>query len=497
MQNFFSLARWCVILGCCLTSISMVAQWKWEAITTEKGTVSPLWCSGTEMCYAQGIKAKTQDGTWMDKWERRMSHLKNQELPFQMSAEWMIRHQATDYCCLSDKGVFFSKYLFPEKKGSSRLFFWDGQTEVLIPTGQHDGEDIHPAWDERTQTLFFSSNRKGGYGGFDIYRMHWKQGVWSEVAILQSSVNSEQDERYCAAWKGDLYFSTKTELGDWDIFKSPLEGAWTMKWQLEAPINSEWDDVQWIPYDDGWGGLVSNRNEGAMRLFFLKKQFEQRRICLFGPSGARVEIEGVEVEKISISLNEIASCCSIPIEKSLRFTLKDSLGMIIPFGYLLIRDENGRSLAQGVMDVNGHWDWSYVPFHFSAMSLLQWPDESLLALSQNSPDEWGGAVLSNLRGVIYFESGASQWKDEDQRMLEEWASYLNHHPTTRIQIKGFADAKGKEDFNERLALARAMKVQDFLIQKGVSISQLDMDYSGRSVSKQSNQERKVTLSILP
>jgi len=99
--------------------------------------------------------------------------------------------------------------------------------------------------------------------------------------------------------------------------------------------------------------------------------------------------------------------------------------------------------------------------------------------------------------VIYFESGASQWKDEDQRMLEEWANYLNHHPTTRIQIKGFADAKGKEDFNERLALARAMKVQDFLIQKGVSISQLDMDYSGRSVSKQSNQERKVTLSILP
>jgi len=475
----------------------MGAQWKLEAITSEKGTVSPLWCSGIEMCYSQGIKAKNQDGTWMEKWERKMSPMNNQELPFQMSSDWMMRHQATEYCCLSGKGVFFSKYVYPEKKASSRLFFWDGQSEVLLPTGQHDGDDMHPAWDEKTQTLFFSSNRQGGYGGFDLYRMHWKEGVWSEVAILQSTVNSAEDERYCTVWKGDLYFSTKTESGDWDIFKSPLEGAWTMKWQMEAPINSERDDIQWIPYDDGWGGLVSNRSEGSTKLFFLKRQYEQRRVCLFGPSGAKVEIEGLNVETFSVSLNDHQSCLSIPIEKSLKYTLRDSLGMPIPFGYLLIRDEHGRSLAQGIMDANGQWEWSYLPFHFSSMSLLQWQDESLLALSQNSPNEWGGVGLSNLEGVIYFESGASDWKDEDQSRLEEWANYLIHHKTTKIQIKGFADAKGKEDFNERLALARAMKVQDFLIQKGVSISQLDMDYSGRSASKQSNQERKVTLSILP
>ena len=492
LSRIFGVIGWVIFLPNFVS-----AQWSVEALPSVNGAVSPLWCNGKWICYAQGQKAKNQNGTWLEQWERKCFNWQNKALPFQLDQDWMRLHQASDYLCITEQGVIFSKSISKELKGPKRLFCWNGKSEVLIPTGDHNGDDMHPAWDEGTQTLFFSSNRSGGMGGFDLYRMHWKEGLWSEVAQLQPSVNSAEDERFCSVWKGDLYFSTKSQMGDWDIFKSPREGAWTMKWQLEAPINSDFDDIQWVPYDDGWGGLVSNRNQSTSQLFFLRRQFEQKKVCFFSTSGSVLEIAGCDIDNKVIQLNKSESCILIPIEKQLNFTLRDSMGAVVPFGNLLVRDEWGRSLAQGIMNAMGKWEWSYLPFQFSGISILQWPDESLLAINEAGPDEWIGGAHPSLNGSIFFESGSADLTTDHQLILDQWALFLKHQPTVNVLVSGFADAKGAEDLNVKLALSRAMRTQNYLIQQGVSISQLVMDYSGKSVSKKVKSERKVTLSILP
>jgi outer membrane protein OmpA-like peptidoglycan-associated protein len=55
-------------------------------------------------------------------------------------------------------------------------------------------DDITPNYHSQSKTLYFSSNGRGGYGGFDIYGSHHKEGAFQEVKQLGQEVNSSQDD---------------------------------------------------------------------------------------------------------------------------------------------------------------------------------------------------------------------------------------------------------------------------------------------------------------
>jgi len=55
-------------------------------------------------------------------------------------------------------------------------------------------DDITPNYHSQSKTLFFSSNGRGGYGGFDIYGSYHKDGAFQEVKQLGQEVNSPQDD---------------------------------------------------------------------------------------------------------------------------------------------------------------------------------------------------------------------------------------------------------------------------------------------------------------
>jgi outer membrane protein OmpA-like peptidoglycan-associated protein len=74
-------------------------------------------------------------------------------------------------------------------------------------------------------TLYFTSNRKSGKGGYDVYsctRLDDTYRKWSEPKLLSDTINSEEYESYYKTnFKGSwAYFcSRKNSLGDVDIFK--------------------------------------------------------------------------------------------------------------------------------------------------------------------------------------------------------------------------------------------------------------------------------------
>lgn len=86
--------------------------------------------------------------------------------------------------------------------------------------------EISPYLTEDGRTLFFASNRAGGYGGLDIY-MSTKPGTdweeWTEPKALLEPVNSPKDDfqpHYNAA-TGYLYFSTR-RAGSSDIYRTQI-----------------------------------------------------------------------------------------------------------------------------------------------------------------------------------------------------------------------------------------------------------------------------------
>jgi len=97
-------------------------------------------------------------------------------------------------------------------------------------------------------TLYFSSNRPGGYGGFDIYKSEKDEsGEWGKAVNLGSVVNSEYDETspFIHPNGKKLFFSSNGHktMGGFDIFEVTFNGKdWEEVKNIGYPINTTYDD---------------------------------------------------------------------------------------------------------------------------------------------------------------------------------------------------------------------------------------------------------------
>lgn len=93
--------------------------------------------------------------------------------------------------------------------------------------------------------LYFSSNRVGGYGGYDIYVSYWKEDSWTYPQNLGEDINTPGNEITPFFTDEDLYFASDYHhgMGGYDIFHSLVKGGmWTHPENMANGINSPADD---------------------------------------------------------------------------------------------------------------------------------------------------------------------------------------------------------------------------------------------------------------
>ncbi len=107
------------------------------------------------------------------------------------------------------------------------------------------------------KTLYFTSNRKDGYGGLDIYKSERKgSGDWGPAVNLGNVINSEynEDTPFITTDGKTLYFSSlgHYNMGGYDIFYSTLSenGRWSTPVNLGPPVNTTGDDLFFAPGKD-------------------------------------------------------------------------------------------------------------------------------------------------------------------------------------------------------------------------------------------------------
>jgi outer membrane protein OmpA-like peptidoglycan-associated protein len=76
-----------------------------------------------------------------------------------------------------------------------------------------------------------------------------------------------------------------------------------------------------------------------------------------------------------------------------------------------------------------------------------------------------------LRGV-HFDFNKAKIRAGDAAVLDEAASTLKANPNTVINVKGYCDAIGSENYNLKLSDRRADSVVDYLVKAGIPSSQL-------------------------
>jgi Tol biopolymer transport system component len=119
------------------------------------------------------------------------------------------------------------------------------------------------------QTLWFTSARKGGLGGLDIYsaKLDEKKG-WGSVKNAGKLINTAfNEESPCIANSGNiLYFSSRghDSMGGYDIFYTILNGnTWQKPVNIGYPVNNTSDNTGYIAVSEGRAGYYSSVDMAA------------------------------------------------------------------------------------------------------------------------------------------------------------------------------------------------------------------------------------------
>jgi hypothetical protein len=109
--------------------------------------------------------------------------------------------------------------------------------------------------------LFFSSNRPGGFGGYDIYYAVLNDsGSWGQVQNLGSTINTAFNEYapYVCKNNSRLFFSSDghKNIGGFDVLYSDLgsDNSWSNPINPGYPFNSTANDMMFCPIADGQKG---------------------------------------------------------------------------------------------------------------------------------------------------------------------------------------------------------------------------------------------------
>ncbi len=132
-------------------------------------------------------------------------------------------------------------------------------------------EDVNSKYRETHATItpdgnsiFFTSDRKGGAGGSDIYVMRkLPDNKWSNPQALPANVNSPYDEEspYVHPDGVTMFFSSKghSSMGGYDVFSTIMgkDGSFSEPVNLGYPINTPDDDVSYVMNMDGRRGYIA------------------------------------------------------------------------------------------------------------------------------------------------------------------------------------------------------------------------------------------------
>jgi WD40-like Beta Propeller Repeat len=158
-------------------------------------------------------------------------------------------------------------------------------------------------------TLYFSSNRAGGKGQYDVYRARWENGGFAAPENLGDNVNTPTGEldNYISPDQKFLVFaaySRKDDLGggNGDLYISFNEnGAWTPSKNVGAPINSPQREYCPIGSPDGkYFFFTSFRSNLDKPLEKPLKDYKELMSLLSNPLNARGNVYQIDISALGV-----------------------------------------------------------------------------------------------------------------------------------------------------------------------------------------------------
>lgn len=307
--------------------------------------------------------------------------------------------------------------------------------------------------------LYFSSNRPGGLGGFDLYMCNIDEnGFTGEAKNLGSTINTAKDEvtPFYHTISNTLFFSSNghTGIGGLDIFKSSLntdDSIYAAPKNLGTPINSSKDDAYFILDRIQTKGYFSSDREDC-------------------PGGNCYDIYEFQNEPIFFDLNGTVTdyATGEPIISSL-ITIKDVANDEEPL--FLITDEKGHYFTPLKENKQFFLKAQKKSYQASAASVTtKGLTETTHLLQDFVLDVIPGEDVV-IEGIEYDLNKATL-RPKSMEILDKIYDYLILNDNFSIEINAHTDTRGSDKANQILSQARAQSCVDYLISKGITKDRL-------------------------
>lgn len=139
-----------------------------------------------------------------------------------------------------------------------------------LPINNADYSSGFPSFSDDGKTLYFSSNRPGGKGGYDIYVCHYINDKWTSPVNLGAPINTPGDEITPFNDGTNLFFSSNwlPGLGGFDLYRAEqgslgTDDDWIKVFHLGTGVNSSYDDYGFIFDNSKNAGYFTSNRRGV------------------------------------------------------------------------------------------------------------------------------------------------------------------------------------------------------------------------------------------
>ncbi|OJJ20926.1 hypothetical protein BKI52_10120 [marine bacterium AO1-C] len=392
---------------------------------------------------------------------------------------------------LSHDGKYL--FLYKDRREGDIYISEIDQTDSSWSKPKSIGKNINSKYRETSitmsrgnDTVYFSSDRPGGFGGLDLYMsVKDEKGRWGKAVNLGSSINTpyNEDSPYIMPDGQLLYFSSEghSSMGGYDIFfvNKEKDGKWSNPYNMKYPINTSDDDIYFVISSDGMKGYyasVKGDTEGEKDIYEIyhpegdnllalkpKKKPKKDSLEIVLQNQPKTFLMGTVLDKDSqdkiqalvqlIEREKVTDPQAVQTLEKDRFTEN-------------ITSNAGDGVYKATLVKLGK---NYVIFvrkkgfykktkEVSIPSSLTKPTTADLPLTRIKPGDKIG-----LQVLFGFDSYWVQPKY--QAHLDSVANYLKEYPEMIVEISGHTDNIGYRWYNLILAKRRAQAVMNYLINK--------------------------------
>jgi outer membrane protein OmpA-like peptidoglycan-associated protein len=366
----------------------------------------------------------------------------------------------------------------PERLSISDSLAWDGS----------------PCFSADERTLYFSSNRRGGKGGVDLYRVPIdNSGRFGRPINLGSTINTPGDELfpYVSAY-GKLYFSSDghPSIGGLDLFVASRNENEIIVEHLGVPINSIGDDFA-ISFSDSTQGYISSNRPGGKGdddIYFFKSTGTEDRWWTTAPPpvidtlNKKIVNYFVQVKVVDPTGNPIDSV-KINVRKNGQ-TLSNEKTNKKGFIELIDMAENDELVfkcdKEDFITVRSSFSMEGKTIPESLLKKEMTDTTFQVIITMDRPEI--GKEISKLYEInsIYYDLDKADIRPDAAEELDKIVQFLSDNPQMNLELGAHTDARASTPYNLKLSQRRAESAVKYIIRRGIATDRIKPKGYGES-----------------